>query len=272
MRPSGALGCGLVHLDNNEEFEELAGIGDADELCRRLLESPAGWGRSTRQMEAVELLARVRGTGQVPLSLVALLVCDCWRWRRITAKLIAAIEASGLLDDRELDELADAFLAREHVVSYPLAWVSPQWLEIELGTGSSRTVTVSEDTIAERRCRFAPPLRRWAARGALRSDPARLEQLSHAAELLEPRDRDALIHGLLDSADHLDQDGKSRLVAFGLRATQASTRRAALDLLCELDGPQKALDRARADANAAVRRWRPQAHEHTETLTLLDAA
>ena len=258
--------------DNNEEFEELAGIGDADELCRRLLGSPAGWGRSARHMEAVELLTRARGTGRLGLPLVALLVCDCWRWRRVIAKLIAAIEASGLLEDQELDELADAFLAREHVISYPLAWVSPQWLEIELGTGSSRTVMVSEDTIAERRCRFAPPLRRWAARRALRGDPARLEQLSHAAQLLEPRHRDALICGLLDSADHLDQDGKSRLVAFGLRATQASTRRAALDLLCELDGPQKALDRARADANAAVRRWRPQAHEHTETLTLLEAA
>ena len=258
--------------DDDEEFEELAGIGDADELCRRLLESPAGWGRSARHMEALELLAKVRGTGRLPRSLVALLVCDCWRWRRITAKVIAAIEASGLLDDRELDELADAFLAREHVISYPLAWVSPQWLGIELGTGSSRTVTVSEDTMAERRCWFAPPLRRWAARRALRADPARLEQLSHDAQLLEPRHRDALIRGLLDSADRLGEDGRRRLVSRGLCATQASTRRAALDVLCELDGPQKALGRARADTNAAVRRWRPQAQEHRRTLTLLEAA
>ncbi|MGA2927708.1 MAG: hypothetical protein ABSG43_17260, partial [Solirubrobacteraceae bacterium] len=161
--------------DDDEEFEELAGIADADDLCRRLLESPAGWGRSTRQMEALELLVKVRGTGQVPLSLVALLVCDCWRWRRVAAKLIAAVEASGLLEDRELDELADAFLARGCAISYPLAWVSPQWVEIELGTGKRRTVTVSEDTIAERRCRFAPPLRRWAARRALRADPGRFE-------------------------------------------------------------------------------------------------
>ena len=87
-------------------------------MCRRLLESPAGWGRSSRHMEAVQLLAKVRGTGWLALSLVALLLCDCWRWRRVTAKLIAAIEASGLLDDRELDELADAFLAREHVISF----------------------------------------------------------------------------------------------------------------------------------------------------------
>jgi hypothetical protein len=228
-----------VRWDDDEEFEELAGIGDADELRRRLLESPAGWGRSTRHMEALELLAKVRGTGRLPLSLVALLLCECWRWRRVTAKLIAAIEASGLLDDRELDELANAFLAREHVISYPLAWVSPQWLEIELGTGSSRMVTVSEDTMAERRCRFAPPLRRWAARRALRANQARLERLLGDAELFPPRDRDAVIGGLLDCADRLDGDGKRRLVSHGLHATQPSTRRAALDLLCELDGRRR---------------------------------
>jgi hypothetical protein len=269
MRPPGALRCALVFWDDDQEFEELAGVGDADELCRRLLESPAGWGRSTRHMEALELLAKVRGTGRVALSLVALLVCDCWRWRRITAELIAAIEASGLLDDQELDELADAFLAREHVISYPLAWVSPQWLEIELDTGRSRTVTVSEDTIAERRCWFAPPLRRWAARRALRADPARREQLLSDAQLLEPRHRDALIRGLLDCADRLDDDGRRRLVSRGLHGGQASTRRAALDLLCELDGAQKALGRARADTSASVRSWRPQGRD--QTLTLLDA-
>ena len=271
MRPAEALGFApMIWAD--EEFEELEGIENADELCRRLLESPAGWGRSTRHMEAVDLLAKVRGTGRVPMSLLALLLCDCWRWRRITAKLIAAIEASGLLDDRELDELADAFLAREHVISYPLAWVSPQWLEIELDTGRSRTVTVSEATIAERRFWFAPPLRRWAARRALRADPARLEQLSDDAQLLEPRHRDALISGLLDCADRLDENRRRRLVARGLRATQASTRRGALDVLCELDGPEQALGRARADTYAAVRSWRPRTEAHCRTPTLLDAA
>ena len=42
-----------------EAFEELAAIGDAEELCRRLLASPWGWGSSTRQAEAVELLGKV---------------------------------------------------------------------------------------------------------------------------------------------------------------------------------------------------------------------
>jgi hypothetical protein len=221
-------------------------------------------------MQALELLAKMRGPGR--LSLVALLLCDCWRWRQITTKPIAAIEASGLLADGELDELADAFLAREQLICYPLAWVSSQWLEIELGTANSRTVTVSQDTIAERRCWCAPPLRRWAARRARRVDPARLEQLLRDLQLLKSRHRDALIAGLLDSADRLDQAARRRLVSRGLRAAQASTRRAALDVLCELGGPEKALGRACADTNTAVGSWRPQAQSQRQTPTLLQAA
>ena len=181
---------------------------DADELCRLLLGNPGGWGRSTRHAEAVELLTRVHGTGELPFSLAVLLVCTCRRWDRVTAKLIAAIHDSGLLDDTELDELADVFLADDHVISYPLAWASPQWLEIDLHDGTGRTYTVTEDTPAQHHVRPEPPLRRWAARQALQSDPARLTELLSAAERFEPRHRDAAIHGLLDAADGLDEPAK----------------------------------------------------------------
>jgi hypothetical protein len=79
-------------------FEELVAIGDAEELCRRLLASPWGWGSSTRHAEAVELLGKVQGTGELPMSFVALMLCTCRRWDRVTSRLIAAIEDSGLLD------------------------------------------------------------------------------------------------------------------------------------------------------------------------------
>ena len=69
----------------------------------------------------------MHGTGELPFSLAVVLVCTCRRWDRVTAKLIAAIHDSGLLHNAELDELADAFLAQDHVISYPLAWASPQW-------------------------------------------------------------------------------------------------------------------------------------------------
>jgi hypothetical protein len=237
-------------------FEELAAIGDAEELCRRLLATPWGWGSSTRHTEAVELLANVQGTGELPMSFVALMLCTCRRWDRVTSRLIAAIEDSGLLDSTGLDELAESFLSHEQVIAYPLAWVSPQWLEVDLDDGHGRTCTVNEDTLAHHRVSVEPPLRRWAAGHALPSTPARLEELLRAAELFEPRDRGALIHGLLDAAEVLDEPSRRGLIDRGLNASGASVRRTALDRLCELDGPETARRRALSDPNATVRKWR----------------
>jgi hypothetical protein len=240
----------------DEAFEELVAIDDAEELCRRLLASPWGCGSSTRHKEAVELLANVLGTGELPMSFVALMLCTCRRWDRVTSRLIATIEDSGLLDSTALDELAASLLSHEQVIAYPLAWISPQWLEIDLGDGHSISRTVDADTLGHHRVTVEPPLRRWAARRVLRSTPARLQQLLRAADLFKPRDRSALIHGLLDAAEVLDEPRRRRLIDRGLNASGTSVRRTALDRLCELDGPQRARRRALSDPNAAVRQWR----------------
>jgi hypothetical protein len=87
----------------------------------------------------------------------------------VTAKLIAAIQDSGLLENAELDGPADVLLAEDHVISYPPAWASPQWLEIDLHDGTGRIYTVTEDTPAKHHVRLEPPLRRWAH--AQRSTP-----------------------------------------------------------------------------------------------------
>jgi hypothetical protein len=249
-----------------DAVDELAAVNDADDLSRLLLGNPGGWGRSTRPAEAVELLTRVHDTGELPFSLAVLLVCTCRRWDRVTAKLIADIQDSGLLDNAELDVLAEAFLAHDHVISYPLAWASPQWLEIDLHDGTGRTYTVTEDTPAQHHVRPEPPLRRWAARQALQKNPARLTELLSAAERFEPRHRDAAIHGLLDAADVLDERRRRTLVDRGLRAAHGSVRIAALELLCELDGAEPAWRLAAADPNAQVRKWRPPADTLTPSL------
>ncbi len=209
-------------------------------------------------MEAVELLGNVHGTGELPFAFVALLLCSCRRWDRGTARLIAAIETSGFLCDSDLDELAESLLSHELVISYPLTWVSPQWLGVDLRDGTSAAYTVDEDTLGKHRPSFEPPLRRWAARRALGADPARLDDLLRAAAVFEPRHRDALIQGLLDAADVLEDASRRRLVRRGLQTAKASVRRTALDRLCELDGPEEAVHRARSDPNATVRKWRPQ--------------
>jgi hypothetical protein len=241
----------------DEAFEGLAALGDAEEVCRRLLASPWGWGRSTRHHEAVELLAGVSGTSEQPPAFVALMICTCRRWDRVTARLITALEHSGLLDAAELDELAEILLSDEHVIAYPLTWVSREWLGVELQDGSGNVRVVDPETLGEHRTRVEPPLRRWAARRALRANPARLEQLLSDAELLAAPHRDAVIHGLLDAADRLDVTERRGLVDRGLNGGQSSVRLAALDLLCELDGPEAARSRAHVDTNATVRKWRP---------------
>lgn len=250
-------------------FEELVAIDDADELCRRLLASPWSWGSSTRHAEAVELLANVQGTGERPMSFVALMLCTCRRWDRVTSRLIAAVEDSGLLDSTGLDELAESFLSHPQVIAYPLAWVSTQWLEIDLNDGHSRTWTVDEDTLGHHRVFVKSPLRRWAAGRALRSAPARLTELLRAAEQFEARDRGAVIHGLLDTDEVLDEPSRRGLIDRGLDSSGASVRRAALDRLCELDGPETARRRARSDPNATVRKW--QAPEPELGLALFEA-
>jgi hypothetical protein len=245
----------------DDAFEELVAIDDAEELCRRLLACPWGWGSSTRHAEAVEVLASVHGAGELPMSFVALMLCTCRRWDRVTSRLIAAVENSGLLDSTALDELAQSFLSHEQVIAYPLAWISPQWLEIDLGDGHGISRTVEEDTLAHHRVIVEPPLRRWAAGRALRSKPARLRELLRATELFKPRGRSALIHGLLDAAEVLDEPRRRRLIDRGLNASGANVRRAALDRLCELDGPEIARRRALSDQNAAVRQWRAPERE-----------
>ncbi len=261
----------MLLWDDDEPFEELAAIDDAEELCRQLLATSGGWGSSTRHAEAVELLDNVHGSAELPASLIALLLCTCRRWHRVTAKLIVAIEDSGLLGDGDLDELSEWCLAYQHEIVCPLTWLSPEWLEVDLEAGTSETLAVDDDTLVRHRVRFEPPLRRWAASRVLRANPERLQELLRSADAFEPRHRDSLIHGLLDAAAGLDEAARRALVRRGLRAARAGVRRTALDLLCELDGPDKARRRATADASAAVRAWRPRS-EPVRTPSLLDAA
>jgi hypothetical protein len=192
-----------------------------------------------------------------PGSLVALLLCTCRRWDRVTAKLIAAVEECGVLSGPDLDELAQSLLSDKVVAGIPLAWISGQWLEFGIADGTTRTVQVSDEAVARDERRVEPPLRRWAAARALRNDPARLEELLACADGMAPRHRDALLHGLLDATDGLDAGQCRQLVGRALRSGIARVRRAALDRLCELDGPGAALRHARWDADRTVRAWRP---------------
>ncbi|MHB1834565.1 MAG: hypothetical protein ACYCXW_06330 [Solirubrobacteraceae bacterium] len=218
----------------------------------------------------MELLAGVRRSGDIDYAFAALLLCTCQRWDRVTGKLIAATEAADLLCGDELDELAEAFLTDEVEVIYPLAWVSPEWLEIDLDDpASSRTVLIDEDTPARASRRIEPPLRRWASRRLLRVAPRRLTELIATAERLDTQARAAPILGLLDSSVALDASERRRLMAVGLTTGIARVRIAALEVMCELDGVEAAVRRASDDRDAKVRSWRPRIPAAEPALRLL---
>lgn len=256
--------------EREEELGGLAGVGGLDELCRRLLRPSADSGRCTHHAVAVELLSTVRCDGDLDRAFAALLLCTCGRWDRVTGKLIAAIEDADLLDDGQLDELAEAFLADGVEVVYPVGWVSPEWIEIDLDEpGSRRTVRIDEDTPARSTRRIEPPLRRWAARRLLGGVPSRLSELLATAERLDPQARGALILGLLDASAALAGGERRRLMAVGLATGIARVRGAALEVMCELDGIDAALRRAGGDGDAKIRAWRPRALQETPLPGLL---
>jgi hypothetical protein len=62
---------------------------------------------------------------------------------------------------------------------------------------------------------------------------------------------------MLDAADTLEAGDRRQLVHQALCSGIARVRRAALDRLCELDGAQAALRRARRDADRTVCAWHP---------------
>jgi len=103
------------------DLDELAPLLDADsrlELHRRLVMGGGPSGSSTRHQEAVEVFRAHHGLGQPGAVGTALLLCTCWRWHRCTARLIAGIVATGILDPEQLDELAARLLWPDQV-AYP---------------------------------------------------------------------------------------------------------------------------------------------------------
>src|SRR5215210_755414 len=108
---------------DDEEHDEFADVYDLDELCRRLLGPDGAGRRRSSHHDAVDVLGRVHDTGKLGAGLAALLICTSPRWDRVTGRLIAALEASGVLTDQELEELADTLAADAVDVKFPTAWV-----------------------------------------------------------------------------------------------------------------------------------------------------
>jgi hypothetical protein len=179
----------------------------------------------------------------------AQLICTDLRWRRVTAPLIVDIEQSGILDEGDLDQLADGFLWEDK-----LGWPVPeQWLRdgtVRVRRGRhkpGRTAVVIDRMIP-------PPLRRWAAARIVARDPRRAADVLVRIDGMDAGAGDATMAGLLDAAISLPTEARVALTELGCAWPNGTVRLRALKLLAETDR-ESALRGAAADASATVRAW-----------------
>lgn len=247
------------------EFDPLNGLvalwtaSNPEELWRALVLQPGE--SSTDDWEAVDLLRRHHGDGTLGALRTALLLCTDRRWDRCTHRLIAGIVATSILGKDDLDELAACFLwSDRYRFEYPVGWIGTEWVGIDVDGGgavSPRVMHLDPSTPVPVERSIRPPLRRWAAARALRTDPSIFDAVSARAAGLGAMQGGAVVSGLLDAVDVLDDDVARTAIDLGLGWKRASVRLVALDLLTAID-PEAARRRAGGDADNKVRNWSPR--------------
>jgi len=240
-----------------EDLIALHTAASVEDLWRTLIVGPGL--RDGQLFEAVGLFQRHHGRGEPEALRTALLLCTDRRWDRDSGRLVAALVETGILDDADIGELIECFLwSDRYRVTCPAAWVSPEWIEIDLGNGPGarrpRPVHVDPDAPVPVERPIPPPLRRWAAAADLRKDPGRLTSLTGRALELDSRHGAAVMAGILDAVDVLDQRTARQAIERGLGWPRGSVRVQALDLLAGVD-VELARARAAVDPDAKVRAW-----------------
>jgi hypothetical protein len=187
------------------------------------------------------------------------LLCTDRRWDRDSGRLVRALVGTGILGDADIGELIECFLwSDRYRVTYPAGWVSAEWLEIDLGdapdTRGSRIVRIDPDAPVSVERPIAPPLRRWAAATELRRDPHKLASVAGRALELDSRHGTAVMAGVIDAIDVLDDRTARQAIELGLKWPRGSVRIQALDLLAAFDA-ELARSLAAVDPDAKVRAW-----------------
>ncbi len=189
------------------------------------------------------------------LTTAVLLLTDR-RWHGGSSRLVAQIAESGILDDEQLDLLAEVFVAADDAVYWtcPDDWFAGSEVVIDLDDFSvvedAEPVPVGP-TVARRE--VFPPVRRWAAGHRLTREPASWPALRARCDELPARASAAVMAGILDRLDVLAPGAQARLVADGLTWPHHTVRGLALDYIAERDGADVAYRLARDDPNAKIR-------------------
>ena len=255
--------------DPDDDLAEIRAAASVAELHRLLLRGRVG-GRSTRHREAVELFVHHHREDPADAVDTAVLLCTEPRWHRCTAKLIADVCATDILDDDALDALADRLLWPDRPsVHRPLSWLGLEWLSIDVSSGKVVGRGVDRDRLVDhQRSPAEPPLLRWAAGHLLRRKRTPLDRLRNRAASLNSWGGPAVLAGALDAADSLTHSDLRTAIESGLKGGRGQVRKVALQVMAERVDSAEAVRLARVDPDASIRRWAPTLETESGTTTL----
>jgi hypothetical protein len=252
-------------LHDDDDADDVFAAESARDLWRVLV---TRWGeRRPQHGETATLLRKHHAIDREGALDTALLLCTDQRWERRSAGVITDIVNADVLSETELDELANHFLWSERVTyDFPLGWLGTSFVVVDLdGDGSAdaggvgETLELDPATPVPHHRRINPPLRRWAAARLVMRRPERAGELATLArDMTDRQGAMAVVHGMLDSVEVLDDDEAGKAIALGLNWPSGPLRRHALQLLARRDGIDVARHLAATDTDASVRRWGEQ--------------
>ena len=210
-------GPGMPQVDANNEWSPLDDLvalhlaEGAGELHRRLLCFGDWGGNKSDAFEPWCLFHRHHADVPDGAVVTALLLLTDRRWRNATSRLVRRIEGSGLVPDDQLDLLAQTFLAAGPHVYWeaPADWfhgptilLDPEGHDVVDGD-HDEDLDESDDGPVVFAREIRPPLLRWAAARALRSDPGCWGSLVKRAREVDPRRGAAMMFGIVDGINLL---------------------------------------------------------------------
>lgn len=190
---------------------------------------------------AARLLSKHHRRGDPDALTTTLLLCTDRRWEPCMGHLMKDIVDEGVLTDEQLEGLARLFLAHDTMsFDHPTA-----------NQGFERIVR--------------PPLRRWATGYLLRRRKAGFLSMLRQAQSSKPDMGAAIVAGMLDAICAIDPHWAPAALELGLTWPLGAVRRQALEILAANGGVEEAVQRAAADPDAKVRRWKPRRADPPES-------
>jgi hypothetical protein len=194
-----------------------------------------------------------------------LVLVTSWRWRRRSDELLRRLVATEVLDDADLDELAEVGLFEDEAL-FVLPGAACPWPAIVLPDAEDRAPDPIEPVLRDprevlpvrMRRPLRPPLRRWAAGRLLHRYPHRLDEIRQRTGCLPARDAAAAMGGVLDEIEVLANQQVDEVVRDALDWPHRSVRLRALRLLAAGGHPDEAVARAQSDPDASIRAAAPQ--------------